>query len=73
MGTTINFHAHKPFYSRPKIQTVSHVHILAFPLSNINGSHSVTVKLLRRSKYAVSENMNTRSIASILDDWLCFE
>lgn len=61
-------HIHEPSYSRPKIQIVFSVRILAFPLSNTNGSHSVTVETATTAKHAVSESTNTRSIASILDD-----
>ena len=48
MGTTINFPDHRPSYSRPKIQIVSHVRILAVPLSNINSNHSATVEIAEK-------------------------
>ena len=43
MGMMISFPDHRPSYSRPKIQIVSHVRIQAVPLSNINGRHFVAV------------------------------
>ena len=45
---TINFPAHKPSCFRPKILIVSHVRILAVPLSNMNGTHSVTVEIAEK-------------------------
>ena len=43
MGLTIILPNHRPSYSRPKIQKVSHVRVQAVPLSNINGRHFVAV------------------------------
>ena len=48
MDMTFNIPAHKSSYSRPKMQIVSYVRIQAVPLSHVNSSRSVTVKVWRR-------------------------
>ena len=68
MGMTFNIPAHNPFYSRPKMQIVSHARIRAVSFSNINSSRSVTVDSGEVSNHAVSGSTNTRGIASVLND-----